>query len=106
MRGLDNERSGILFYASPKKKRANEKFEKILQGYDMLGIKCVKFIKLKEQMSAYFENGDCWKLLLFQENTRADKMNIAYVPREPDPNALMLIKARTTCLPYNGVIHY
>lgn len=99
-------KGAVFYFTKVQKERANEKFEQILYGYDMLGIKCVKFIKLKEQMSAYFENGDCWKLLLFQENTRADKMNIAYVPREPDPNALMLIKARTTCLPYNGVIHY
>lgn len=99
-------KGAVFYFTQVQKERANEKFETILQGYDKLGIKCVKFIKLKEQMSAYFENGDCWKLLLFQENTRAYKVNIAYVPREPDPNALMLIKASTICPPYNGVIYY
>lgn len=99
-------KGAVFYFTQVQKRRASEEFEKILYGYDMLGIKCVKFIKVKEQMTAHFENGDCWKLLLFQENTRADKMNIAYVPREPDPNALMLIKARTICPPYNGVIYY
>ena len=99
-------KGAVFYFTQVQKERADEKFEKILSGYDMLGIKCVKFIKLKEQMSAYFENGDCWKLLLPRENTRADRINIAYVPREPDPNMLMLIQARTTCLPYNGIIYY
>lgn len=99
-------KGAVFYFTQVQKKRADEKFEKILSSYDMLGIKCVKFMKMKEQMSAYFENGDCWKLLLLRENTRADRINIAYVPRDPDPNILMLIQARTTCLPYSGVIYY
>lgn len=99
-------KGAVFYFTQVQKKRADEKFERILSGYDMLGIKCVKFMKTKEQMSAYFENGDCWKLLLLRENTRADRINIAYVPRDPDPNILMSIQARTTCLPYSGVIYY
>lgn len=99
-------RGAVFYFTKVQEERANERFDKILYGYDMLGIKCVKFMKLKEQMSAYFENGDCWELLKFQENVRAKKINIAYVPRDPEPSALMLIKTLTTCYPYNGVIYY
>ena len=98
---------GAVFYCTKvQKERANEKFENILYGYDMLDIKCVKFIKLKEQMSAYFENGDCWELLPLRENVRGKKFNIAYVPREPNPDMLLLISACTTLYPYNGIIYY
>lgn len=99
-------RGTVFYFTKVQEKRANEKFDKILYGYDMLGIKCVKFIKCKNHISVYFENGDFWELLQYRENVHAKRVNIAYVPRDPDPNALMLIKTLTTCYPYNGVIYY
>ena len=96
----------VFYFTQVQRERADEKFESVLQNYDERGIKCVKFIKLKEQMFAYFENGDLWKLLRYREDIRGHKMNIAYVPRDPDPVTLSLIKANTIWQPCGGVVYY
>ena len=51
-------RGTVFYFTKVQEERANEQFDKILYGYDMLGIKCVKFIKCKNRISVYFENGD------------------------------------------------
>ena len=96
----------VFYFTQVQRERADEKFESILRDYDELGVKCIKFVKLKEQMFAYFENGDQWKLLRYREDIRGHKMNIAYVPRDPGPVTLSLIKANTIRYPDDGVIYY
>lgn len=99
-------RGAVFYFTKVQEKRANEQFENILYGYDLMGIKCIQIRKSLHLIVATFENGDRWDLLYPSENMKARKFNISYVPHEPDEDKIILVKAITMALPYNGIIYY
>ena len=99
-------KGSVIYFTKIQERRANKKFENILYGYDLMGIKCIQIRKSLYSIIATFENGDRWELLCPSENMRGRKFNISYVPRDPDEDKIILVKAMTVAHPYNGIIYY
>lgn len=84
-----------------------EQLEKIEESYKIIGIKMVKKEETINRCNIYFENGDQWKTVIPDENTRGYKCNISYISRTISPSIIQnIIYPATLDLPYNACYFY
>ena len=62
-------------------KKGLEELELIVEKYLRINIKCVLYLKTKQNSRVEFENGDCWQVLPAIESIRGAAFNIAYIER-------------------------
>ena len=64
-------------------------------------------IKTKTEYTITYENGDNWRALRGNTNSRGYRCNISYIDREiADDIVDTIIKPCTTCFPYHGFEYY
>lgn len=86
---------------------AVNQLDKIAIKYEYLHIKPVQIIKTKTEYTITYENGDNWRAIRGNTNSRGYKCNISYIDREiADDIVDTIIKPCTTCFPYHGVEYY
>lgn len=86
---------------------AVNQLDKIAIKYKQLHINPVQIIKTKTEYTITYENGDNWRAIRCNTNSRGYKCNISYIDREiADDIVDTIIKPCTTCFPYHGFEYY
>ena len=86
---------------------AVNQLDKIAIKYEQLHINPVQIIKTKTEYTITYENGDNWRAIRGNTNSRGYKCNISYIDMNI-PNEIIetIIKPCTTCFPYHGFEYY
>lgn len=86
---------------------AVNQLDKIAIKYKQLHINPVQIVKTKTEYTITYENGDNWRAIRGNTNSRGYKCNISYIDREiADDIVDTVIKPCTTCFPYHGFEYY
>lgn len=86
---------------------AVNQLDKIAAKYEQLHINPVQMIKTKTEYTITYENGDNWRALRGNTNSRGYKCNISYIDHEiTDEVVDTIIKPCTICFPYHGFEYY
>lgn len=86
---------------------AVNKLDQIALKYEYLHINPVQIVKTKTEYTITYENGDNWRAVRGNTNSRGYKCNISYIDREiADDIVDTIIKPCTTCFPYHGFEYY
>ena len=86
---------------------AVNQLDKIAIKYKQLHINPVQIIKTKTEYTITYENGDNWRAIRGNTNSRGYKCNISYIDREIANDIVdTIIKSCTTCFPYHGFEYY
>lgn len=86
---------------------AVNQLNKIAAKYEQLHINPVQMIKTKTEYTITYENGDNWRALRGNTNSRGYKCNISYIDHEiTDEVVDTIIKPCTICFPYHGFEYY
>ena len=86
---------------------AVNQLNKIATKYEYLHINPVQIIKTKTEYTITYENGDNWRAIRGNTNSRGYKCNISYIDMNI-PNEIIetIILPSTTSPPYQGIIYY
>ena len=86
---------------------AVNKLDQIALKYEYLHISPIQIVKTKNEYIITYENGDNWRAIRGNTNSRGYKCNISYIDREiTDDIVDTIIKPCTTCFPYHGFEYY
>lgn len=86
---------------------AVNKLDQIALKYEYLHISPIQIIKTKNEYIITYENGDNWRAIRGNTNSRGYKCNISYIDREiADDIVDTIIKPCTTDFPYHGFEYY
>ena len=86
---------------------AVNKLDQIALKYEYLHISPIQIVKTKNEYIITYENGDNWRAIRGNTNSRGYKCNISYIDREiADDIVDTIIKPCTTCFPYHGFEYY
>ena len=86
---------------------AVNKLDQIALKYEYLHIHPVQIVKTKTEYTITYENGDNWRAIRGNTNSRGYKCNISYIDCEiADDIVNTVIKPCTTCFPYHGFEYY
>lgn len=86
---------------------AINKLDQIALKYEYLHISPIQIIKTKNEYTITYENGDNWRAIRGNTNSRGYKCNISYIDCEiADDIVDTIIKPCTTDFPYHGFEYY
>ena len=86
---------------------AVNKLDQIALKYEYLHISPIQIVKTKNEYIITYENGDNWRAIRGNTNSRGYKCNISYIDREiTDDIVDTIIKPCTTDFPYHGFEYY
>ena len=86
---------------------AVNKLDQIALKYEYLHISPIQIIKTKNEYTIAYENGDNWRAIRGNTNSRGYKCNISYIDREIADDIIdTIIKPCTTDFPYHGFEYY
>lgn len=86
---------------------AVNKLDQIALKYEYLHISPIQIIKTKNEYIITYENGNNWRAIRGNTNSRGYKCNISYIDREiADDIVDTIIKPCTTDFPYHGFEYY
>ena len=86
---------------------AVNKLDQIALKYEYLHISPIQIVKTKNEYTITYENGDNWRAIRGNTNSRGYKCNISYIDREiADDIVDTIIKPCTTDFPYHGFEYY
>lgn len=86
---------------------AVNKLDQIALKYEYFHISPIQIIKTKNEYIITYENGDNWRAIRGNTNSRGYKCNISYIDREiADDIVDTIIKPCTTDFPYHGFEYY
>lgn len=86
---------------------AVNKLDQIALKYEYLHISPIQIIKTKNEYTITYENGDNWRAIRGNTNSRGYKCNISYIDREiADDIVDTIIKPCTIDFPYHGFEYY
>lgn len=86
---------------------AVNKLDQIALKYEYLHISPIQIVKTKNEYIITYENGDNWRAIRGNTNSRGYKCNISYIDREIADDIIdTIIKPCTTDFPYHGFEYY
>ncbi len=86
---------------------AVNKLDQIALKYEYLHISPIQIVKTKNEYIITYENGDNWRAIRGNTNSRGYKCNISYIDCEiADDIVDTIIKPCTTDFPYHGFEYY
>jgi hypothetical protein len=89
--------------------RSQEKLEKIVYDYTIMGHKILEKRATKHHITILFDNGDYWQAIRATESSAlGQRCNISYVDHELKEYVTIIeqIKACTRAMPYNGFAYF
>ena len=86
---------------------AVKQLDQIATKYEQLHINPVQIVKTKTEYTITYENGDNWRALRGNDNSRGYRCNISYIDYNIPNNIIdTIIKPCTIRFPYHGFEYY
>lgn len=89
--------------------RSQDKLEKIIGDYIMMGYKVLEARTTKHHTAILFDNGDYWQAIRATESSAlGQRCNVSYIDHELEEYITIIesIKAGTTVMPFHGTTYF
>lgn len=88
--------------------RGQEKLEKIVDDYIIMGHKILEKRTTKHHTAILFDNGDYWQAVQATDNSKGQRCNVSYIDHELEQliDTIAIIKHCTNAMPYHGFTYF